>query len=155
MRISEFDFIWETYKGNIEYKISEDEDSESIAVTAFINGEKIGEVGASLLFGDFYYQFEDDFTEEEIDNIFPEDTLAKIDYIEVYKEYRGYGIANKLMNNIMDKLINDGVKQFYLNASPMGMHKSLNKSDLVNFYKKYGFEILLDQGGNTLMIKKL
>ena len=45
---------------------------------------------------------------------------------------------------------NNGYNQFYLNASPMGF-KGLSTMDLVDFYKKFGFKELLNQGHNVLM----
>ena len=44
----------------------------------------------------------------------------------------------------------NGYNQFYLNASPMGF-KGLGTMDLVEFYKKFGFKELLNQGHNVLM----
>jgi hypothetical protein len=42
----------------------------------------------------------------------------------------------------------------YLNASPMGT-QGLNLNDLSGFYKSFGFEETLHQGGNIQMIKHL
>jgi hypothetical protein len=52
---------------------------------------------------------------------------------------RGIGLMKK-----------NGYKQFYLNASPMGF-KGFGTIDLVDFYKKFGFKELLNQGHNVLM----
>ena len=99
---------------------------------------------------DAYYELDDIMTEDEFYELFPDDTIIKLEYLKVDDNYMNMGIGHKLMKYGMDDLKDD--KQFYLNASPMGNY--IDVETLSNFYKKYGFEILLNQGHNILMIKK-
>jgi ribosomal protein S18 acetylase RimI-like enzyme len=153
--LNENDILWESYTGGIEYVTNSDEESDEIKIEAFHKGVKIGDAIAKLLFGDFYYEFDDVMSEDDVYELFPDNILAKIEHVEVSKQYRGSGIAKEMMNRLLGELEQQGFKQLYLNASPMGINKGFDKSELVNFYQKFGFDILLDQGGNTLMIKKL
>jgi GNAT superfamily N-acetyltransferase len=153
--LNENELMWESYAGGIQYAVNSDEESDETKIEAFYKNDKIGEAIAKLLFGDFYYEFDDVMDEDDVYDMFPDDTLVKIEHVEVDKQYRGSGVAKEMMNRLMGELEQQGFKQFYLNASPMGIHKGFDKSELVNFYKKFGFDVLLDQGGNTLMIKKL
>lgn len=153
--LNENKLIWESYINKIDYVINSDEESDEISVVAFYKNVEIGSAIAKLLFGDFCYELDDVMSEDDIIELFPDNTLVKIEHVEVNKEYRGGGIARELMNRLMSTLEQEGFVQFYLNASPMGVDKGFNKSELVDFYKKFGFSVLLDQGDNTLMIKKL
>lgn len=153
--LNENEIMWESYAGGIEYHINSDKESDEIKIEAFYRGDKIGDAIAKILFGDFYYEFDDVMSEDDTYELFPDDSLAKIEHVEVSKQYRGSGVAKEMMNRLLRELERQGFKQFYLNASPMGIDKGFNKPELVKFYQKFGFNTLLDQGGNTLMIKKL
>lgn len=153
--LNENELMWESYTGGIQYVVNSDEESDEIKIEAFYKNDKIGDAIAKLLFGDFYYEFDDVMSEDDLYELFPDDTLVKIEHVEVGKKYRGSGVAKEMMNRLLKELEQQGFKQFYLNASPMGIDKGFDKLELVNFYQKFGFNTLLDQGGNTLMIKKL
>lgn len=70
--------------------------------------------------------------------------------IDVDDNYKNYGIGSQLMKRGIELMKKNGYNQFYLNASPMGF-KGLGTMDLVEFYKKFGFKELLNQGHNVLM----
>ena len=134
---------------NIKFKFSKTEDNYS--VRAFENNTLIGSIESEDISQDYYqYEFEDVWPEDELDEIFPEYNICKINYLTVNSEYQKSGVAKKLLTMLLDKKRKDGFKQFYLNASPMGFN-GLNVNSLVEFYKKFGFKILLSQGNNVLM----
>lgn len=134
---------------SINFNIKE-VDEDNIEVNAILNGEKIGSLHIQLLFDIYNYEFDDVFDEDEFDKLYPDPEIVKIEYLEVDDDYKGMGIAKKLMDKGMSLMKQKGHKQFYLNASPMGFN-GLSVVDLVEFYKKYGFKVLLNQGGNVLM----
>ena len=141
-------FINENNTVNITYKISTDEDR--IIITAFINSEKVGILIMEVLTQSYEYEFEDVFTEEEFNEIYPDDIIIKIEHIVVDDFYKNQGIGSELIKRGIKLMKQRGFNQFYLNASPMG-YSGLNTHDLVQFYKKFGFKELLHQGHNVLM----
>lgn len=133
---------------NIKYKISKDEDRTTI--TGFIDGDKVGSITFDILFDAYQYEFEDDFDEDDFDKMFPHDVIVKIEHIEIEDDYKNEGIGTELMKYGMEIMKKKGYKQFYLNASPMGF-SGLRISDLIKFYKKFKFKVILNQGNNALM----
>ena len=133
---------------NITYKKSVDEDRTTIS--AFINNNKVGSLVMEILFDAYQYEFDDVFDEDTFDDLYPDNNIVKIEHIEIGDNYKNSGIGSGLMERGMKLMKEDGYNQFYLNASPMGF-KGLGITDLVEFYKKYGFEELLNQGHNVLM----
>lgn len=128
---------------NIVYRKSVDEDRTTI--TAYINNNKVGLLSMEILFDSYQYEFEDVF-----DEIYPDIEIVKIERIEVDDNYKNSGIGSQLMKCGMELMKKNGYNQFYLNVSPMGF-KGLGTTDLVDFYKKFGFKELLNQGHNVLM----
>jgi len=98
-----------------------------------------------------YYEVDDIFTEEEIDEIFSDDLTLKMEHLEVKDEYKGQGYAKELVKEGLKYAKKQG-NEIYLNASPIG-HSGLNLNDLTKFYKKFGFKVLYKQGPNNIMIK--
>jgi GNAT superfamily N-acetyltransferase len=133
---------------SVNYKTSTNEDRTTI--TAILNNAKIASVTSEVLFNSYEYEFNDVFSEEQFNEIFPDDDIIKIEHIEVFDEYKNKGIASELMKRIMNLMKKRGYTQFYLNACPLG-YSGLELNDLVKFYEKFGFKILLNQGNNTLM----
>jgi len=133
---------------NITFKKSVDGDRTTI--TAFIDNNEIGSLSMEILFDAYQYEFEGVFDEETFDEIYPDSEIVKIEHIEVDDNYKNFGIGSELMKRGMKLMKRNGYNQFYLNASPMGF-KGLGTMDLVEFYKKFGFKELLNQGHNVLM----
>ena len=133
---------------DIMYKKSVDEDRTTI--TAYINNKKVGLLSMEVLFDAYTYEFDDVFDEDTFDELYPDSSIVKIEHIEVDDNYKNSGIGSELMKRGMELMRKNGYNQFYLNASPMGF-KGLETVDLVNFYKKFGFKELLNQGHNVLM----
>lgn len=103
-----------------------------------------------LLFDSYSYEFEDIFDEDEFYELYPDDIIIKIEDVRVNDECKGMGIGSELMKRGMRLMQSQGYKQYFLNASPMG-REGLDLSDLVDFYKKFGFKELLHQGNNVNM----
>lgn len=133
---------------NLSFKEETEEDRTTIE--AYLNNERVGKVTIEVIYQAYEYEFSDILTEEEFDNIFSDDNIVKIENIEVSDKHKGSGIGTKLMDYAMVHMKSNGHEQFFLNASPMGFN-GLRKHQLVTFYKKFGFEEILDQGNNTIM----
>lgn len=133
---------------NIIFKKYVDEDR--IEIMAYINNIKVGKLTMEILFDAYQYEFEDVFDEDMFDELYPDMEIVKIEHIEVKDNHKNSGIGSKLMKHGMELMKNNGYNQFYLNASPMGFN-GLGTMSLVDFYKKFGFKELLNQGHNVLM----
>ena len=133
---------------SITFKKSVDEDRTSI--TAYINNNKVGSLSMEILFDAYEYEFENVFDEDTFNELYPDSEIVKIEHIEVDDNYKNSGIGSELMKRGMELMKKNGYNQFYLNASPMGF-KGLGTMDLVEFYTKFGFKELLNQGHNVLM----
>ena len=132
---------------NVIYKKSIDEDRTTI--TAFVGNKKVGSLSMVILFDAYQYEF-DEFDEDTFDELYPNINIVKIEHIEIDDNYKNSGIGSELMERGMKLMKVNGYNQFYLNASPMGFN-GLGTMDLVDFYKKFGFKELLNQGHNVLM----
>src|SRR5690625_1051636 len=133
---------------NITFKKSIDEDRTTL--TAYNNNNKVGSLSMKILFDAYKYEFDNVFDEDTFDELYPDIEIVKIEYIEVDDNYKNFGVGSELMQRGMELMKKNGYSQFYLNASPMGF-KGLGTMDLVEFYKKFGFKELLNQGDNVLM----
>jgi len=142
------DIINEEIKNQFKFELTEEEDR--ITITASYENNNIGNVVSEILFNSYQYEFDDVFSEEEFDEIYPEDQIVKIEYIDINDSFKNQGIATKLMGLMMDTMKKRGYTQYYLNASPMGF-TGLRLNDLAEFYKKFGFKELKHQGNNVLM----
>lgn len=137
---------------NEEIHFSLDQDEDRVKITAISNGNVVGSIILDFVIAG-YWEFEDEMTEDRYDEIFPDDRYAKIESIEVKDEYKKQGFAKILMQKGIEYSKKMGETVIYLNASPMGF-KGLNISDLVGFYKSFGFEIIVDDyTHNKEMIK--
>ena len=139
--------IYRVANRQIDYQLEEDDGG--IAVSAYLNGDKIGFVTADILFDPYEHEFNDVLSEDEFEELYPENEIVKIEWIEVDDKYKHQGVATMLMVKLMQHL-KDTYSQFYLNASPIG-NSGLQLNDLVNFYKNFGFNVIKTQGHNVLM----
>jgi GNAT superfamily N-acetyltransferase len=142
------EYLNEKLNDIIYYKKTVDEDRTTI--TAYVNNKKVGLLSMEILFDAYRYEFEDVFDEYSFSELYPDSEIVKIEHIEVNDDYKNSGIGSQLMKRGMELMKKNGYNQFYLNASPMGF-KGLNTMDLVDFYKKFGFKELINQGHNVLM----
>jgi len=119
---------------------------------AFYNNEEI----ASLVLNETingYWIFDGDLTQDEYDEIFPDDKFMQITHLSIPDpKYRGGGIARKLMTLAIQKSKTLGYDTIYLDASPVEADEGLNLNDLVSFYESFGFNVFKHQGNNALMV---
>jgi GNAT superfamily N-acetyltransferase len=146
--ISENIYIEESLINDVKFKFDKHEDEYKYE--AIYNNEVIGNAHMDVIHNPEQY-FEGDFTESQIAQLFQE-PLFTIEWVEIPDDYyKGAGIGRALMNKIITKAKQLGFKQIYLNASPIG-HNGLAINDLVNWYKTFGFNPILDQGHNVQML---
>jgi len=100
-----------------------------------------------------YWYFEDDITEEEYNELFPEDIFLHIENIYIDQKFRGKGYAKKLLELSINKAKELGIKRIYLNCSPINIKRDLSR--LIKLYESFGFNVFLHQRNNALMIKNL
>lgn len=130
------------------------EDEDEMTIQAIHDHQLIGSLSMVAMQGAYWY-FEDEMSEEQYDEFFPEDKFMNIGYLEIkQRKYMGEGIAKELMKRAIHKAKQQGFNTIWLNASPMGT-QGLALTDLVGFYKKFGFKEMLHQGHNTQMILRL
>lgn len=128
------------------------ESEDELVINAIYNGEIIGKLSMGFMMSAYWY-FEDEFSEEQYDEMFPDDKFVLIGWLEVpQNKYKGEGIAKELMKRAITKTKQQGYNTMYLNASPVG-NQGLQLSDLKGFYESFGFKETLHQGGNVQMIK--
>jgi ribosomal protein S18 acetylase RimI-like enzyme len=98
------------------------------------------------------YEFTEDMSPEEFEKIGidEDDWIAKIEHIEVNTANMGQGYGTALIEEAMKELSKRNVNYIYLNASPMGFD-GLPLEALTNFYEKFGFKVIKEQGNNNLM----
>jgi predicted GNAT family acetyltransferase len=137
---------------NTKFKLVKNNDE--ISYVATYEGEVIGSVYMDVIYNLESY-FEGDFSEDEIDNLFTDDNVFVIEWLEVPDDfYKGAGVGRALMNKAIQFAKKNGYNQIYLNASPMG-DRGLNVKDLTAWYKTFGFYSILDQGNNVQMLLNL
>lgn len=135
---------------NFDFKLSSEEDRYEIK--AIYDGEVYGHIIFTIVFEAYNYDFHDVISEEQFDEIFSDDTLIKLEHLEVEDGFKNEGIGSQLMVKGLEFMKSKGYTEFYLNASPMGFN-GLGLNDLIKFYKKFGFKELLNQGNNSIMYK--
>jgi GNAT superfamily N-acetyltransferase len=138
---------------DVKFKLTHDNGAE-YAYEASYEGEIIGKVLMDVIYNIEDY-FGDDFSEDEMDKLFNNNTVFIIEWLEVPDDYyKGAGVGRALMNKAISFAQKNGYKQIYLNASPIGSH-GLAIKELTRWYGTFGFKPILDQGGNVLMLLNL
>lgn len=133
----------EEYNGEDEYQFK------------YLNGETEIAVCSCESTGGAYYMFENELTEDQYNQFFPNDRFFNIQELKVVKEYRGQGYAKKLLTKAIEKAKQLKFTQVYLNANAIEFYQGLPQYQLVEFYKSFGFKEVLNQGKNSLMILNL
>lgn len=133
------------------FKIVEDDEYTNIEI--FIDGERVGYISFRYI-PEAFYLFEDDFDEDEYYELFPEDSMVSLDILHIEPSHRRKGYARLLVKESIRYISNHfGNTPIYLNASSMDRGGGLTTQSLVSFYKSFGFQVILDEGENVLMIK--
>lgn len=132
------------------------DDDGRITISAMVGRTNVGYIIVEQIMGG-YWVFEDDITEDEYIEIFPDDSFLKIEHLLVFDDYKNGGYGKQLVSQVINYAKEVGENIIYLNASPMG-NSGLNITNLVNFYKSLGFQILPHSNkwsNNKEMILKL
>lgn len=106
-------------------------------------------------FYDYNWDLEDIMTRDEFNKYFPSGRYLSIRDINVETLERGKGYGKKLMEKIIQFAKKEGVDTLHLNAYAKTGRRALSQDDLVEFYKKFGFEVIKQGRRNSVMIKKL
>ena len=72
--------------------------------------------------------------------------------VSTKKEHRNTGHATLLINSFIAWAKKRNYKGIALNASPTDYPKTHDAAQLANFYAKFGFQEILDQGSNIMML---
>lgn len=147
---------FEKYKENlspIQFKTVKDDDGDRTTIELYVGDIYVGNVIYEIITNAYWY-FDNDFSEEEYDVMFPDDILVRIEHIKVEDQFKGKKYGQLLMTECIRQIRKLKIKKAYLNASPMDS-LGLRLTQLVNFYEKFGFKILLQEGHNTQMIADL
>ena len=139
------------YRESVTFE--EEVEEDGMTISAYIDGKYIGKVVIVYIMNG-YREFEHIMSEDRYYELFPDDRYAEIQYLAVNTDYTGEGYAKTLMKKALENIKESGEKKVYLNASPMS-HKQMHLDVLVNFYEKFGFEIVIDEPGNKEMILTL
>lgn len=137
----------------ITYKYKQ-KDEDTFYILAKSKGLEVGYIICDEMVNAYYY-FEGDITQEEYDEIFPDDRFVRINWLKVSDDHRGKGIAKFLIQKAIDKIKSMGYNQVFLNASPVNDGSNLPLNDLVGLYSSFGFKTFKHQGGNALMVLNL
>jgi len=125
--------------------------ADEIVINAMYEGQRIASISFIPL-ENAYWKFNGEMSEEKYNQIFPSDEFVEIIYLKVYfSNFRGEGLAKKLMAMAIKETKKMGYKTMYLNAKPMDI-QGLNLQDLVGFYESFGFKPFMHQGGNVQMV---
>ena len=141
--------IHENVNKTFSYKFHQ-KDEDTFYISAKYKGQEVGYIMMDIMMNAYYY-FEDIMSEDEYNELFPNDEFVRIEWLKVDPDYRGKGISKQLLAMALDRIKKMGYNQVYLNASPIG-GDGLPLNDLVNLYKSFGFKEIINQGNNIQMI---
>lgn len=118
-----------------------------------------GKISARIL-SDDSIEYELDGHDEEYKEKFMEEigqaqSILLIENIHVDEECRGEGLAGKLLEKLFEIAKDQCLTCLYLNASPILAEDGLDLESLTAFYERRGFNPLLNQDTNVLMLKKI
>jgi len=148
--ITKFTYFYET---NSNIKIKKIVEEDRIIIKAIINGEEVAHLDMEIMVSAYWY-FNDDFTEDEYNEMFPDDELVIFQMMRVEDKYKRGGIAVVLMRRALEEVEKLGYKEVYLNACPIGT-TGLQLNDLVKFYEYFDFKPVLHQENNVQMLLSL
>lgn len=93
---------------------------------------------------------------DEVVKLFKTDKICCIDGLYVHSGYKGGGIGRILLNKLLDKMTQKGINEFFLEAIPseLSSDSTMSLNELVEFYRKFGFEEILRTNNSVLMFLK-
>lgn len=146
----------------VEFKDVGDDEGYWDRVKIIAKNKKGEEVGYAVIdmviTPETEFQFIDDehkYTDDEIEEHFPEDFAAKLEHIEVYHKFRKSGYGKELMDAVVNYVKSRNYKTLYLIASPVGFEPKISLDDLSKFYSKYGFKVVKDYDNAYDMVAQL
>lgn len=139
---------------NGTHTIDKSIDEDRTTYSCMIDGEEVGKCVVDEVW-DNYNEFEGELTEDQYYELFTGGRVVKLEWLVVKNKYHGRGIASELIKHMLDDIKNIGIKQIYLNASPISGYHGLEIEDLTTLYKKFGFKTIVDHGNNRLMLLNL
>lgn len=130
--------IYESIVEDLTFETFVDEDR--ITISGFLNKKNIGYIILEDVING-YWMFEEVMNEDDYYELFPDDRFYIIEVIKVFDNHQGGGYGKELMGKAIEYVKSNNGDRIYLNASPMG-NRGLGIDDLVQFYKKFGFQII-------------
>ena len=95
-----------------------------------------------------------EYLDPDMGRHFPHGNSAKINHIEIYSNFRGDSVnryGTQLMNAILQRCKEKGIKTIFLNATPVGPEPRIKIEDLLKFYSKFGFEVIKIAGAHDMV----
>lgn len=129
--------LFEEVSNEVQFVTKEDEDRYKIS--AVRGGKWLGTIVLEFIVNG-YWEFEDELSEEQYYELFPDDRFVSVENLMVQRQYRGEGVAKILMNRAINFVKREGWDVMFLNANPTD-GSGLDIDGLVGFYGKFGFKI--------------
>ena len=95
-----------------------------------------------------------EYVDSDMGRHFPHGNAAKLNHIEISQDFRGDRVnryGSQLMNAILQRCKDKGVKTIFLNATPVGPEPRISIEDLLKFYRKFGFEVIKIAGAHDMV----
>ena len=129
----------------LEYR---DELTDDIRLSAQIEGKEVGHILLHEEFDSDNYskEFEGKEVAEFVENLLDEyESFYTLSYLHVYRNYRGNGIAEKLLKHFVENF-SDKPTVLYISSYDTDIKELMNSKILPQCYKKYGFIQLYGTG---------
>jgi len=96
------------------------------------------------------------FEKEDDDESLPQyHTIFIFEHLEVDAKYQGKGYGRELVMALIKEVKKAKIPAIFMNASPMGAHKSLDKDELQKFYESCGFKNYEGHSAGAIMYMEL
>jgi GNAT superfamily N-acetyltransferase len=95
-----------------------------------------------------------EYVDPDMGRHFPHGNAAKLNHIEISQDFRGDRVnryGSQLMNAILKRCKEKGVKTIFLNATPVGPEPRITIEDLLKFYRRFGFEVIKIAGAHDMV----
>ena len=95
-----------------------------------------------------------EYVDPDLGRHFPHGNAAKLNHIEIFQDFRGDRVnryGSQLMNAILQRCKEKGIKTIFLNATPIGPEPRISIDDLLKFYRKFGFEVVKIAGAHDMV----
>lgn len=105
--------------------------------------------------------FKGKLSKAEYDKMFPENVVPEIEMLYINPKDRKKGYATLLVNEAIKHVKELGYSSIYVDVMPFEddgedeINNGLNNEDLIDFYKKFGFEFIYKNKEDQKMLLKL